>query len=101
MKQIAVLVVLVVLARIKKGNNMTKVKLDTIEKVKEFVKIVSNYNEEILVSCGKYIVDAKSILGVFSLNLSDDLSLSILTDDNKVRDKLHNDIQKFIVNKGE
>lgn len=80
---------------------MTRVKLDTIEKVKEFVKIVSNYNEEILVSCGKYIVDAKSILGVFSLNLSDDLSLSILTDDNKVRDKLHKDVQKFIVNKGE
>lgn len=92
---------LVALARIKKGNNMTKVKLDTIEKVKEFVKIVSNYDEEILVSCGKYIVDAKSILGVFSLNLSDDLSLSILTDDNQMRDKLHNDIQKFIVNKGE
>ena len=43
----------------------------------------------------------KSILGVFSLNLSYDLSLSILTDDNKVRDKLHNDIEKFIVNKGE
>ena len=37
---------------------------------------------------------------VFSLNLSYDLSLSILTDDNKVRDKLHNDIEKFIVNKG-
>lgn len=92
---------LVVLGKIKKGNNMTKVKLDTIEKVKEFVNIVSNYEEEILISCGKYIVDAKSILGVFSLNLSYDLSLSILTDDIKIRDKLHNDIQKFIVNKGE
>ena len=90
-----------VLGKIKKGNDMTKVKLDTIEKVKEFVNIVSNYEEEILISCGKYIVDAKSILGVFSLNLSYDLSLSILTDDNKVRDKLHNDIEKFIVNKGE
>lgn len=92
---------LVVLEKIKKGINMTKVKLDTIEKVKEFVNIVSNYEEEILISCGKYIVDAKSILGVFSLNLSYDLSLSILTDDNKVRDKLHNDIEKFIVNEGE
>ena len=92
---------LVVIKKIKKGNNMTKVKLDTIEKVKEFVNIISNYEEEILISCGKYIVDAKSILGVFSLNLSYDLSLSILTDDNKVRDKLHNDIEKFIVNEGE
>lgn len=92
---------MVVQAKIKKGINMMEVKLDTIEKVKEFVNIVSNYEEEILISCGKYIVDAKSILGVFSLNLSYDLSLSILTDDNKVRDKLHNDIEKFIVNEGE
>jgi len=40
------------------------------ENVKEFVSIVSQYDYEIDLRSGRFIVDAKSILGIFSLDLS-------------------------------
>lgn len=38
-----------------------------IEKVREFIQLAYHYDEEIIVSKGKYIVDGHSILGVLSL----------------------------------
>ena len=48
-----------------------------MKKVKEFVDIASHYAGKIKVSSGKYVVDGKSIMGMFSLELRDNLSLEI------------------------
>ena len=47
-----------------------KISLEMAQKVKEFVSITQDCPYEILLKSGKYVVDAKSILGIFSLDLS-------------------------------
>ncbi len=46
-----------------------KVYLNTVEKVKRFVEITSRFQDAIDLSGGRFVVDGKSILGIFSLNL--------------------------------
>lgn len=58
-----------------------QVSLDMAQSVKEFVKIVQDYPGEILLKSGKYIVDAKSILGIFSLDLSEPITAEIYGND--------------------
>ena len=58
-----------------------KIYLEMAHKVKDFVKIVQDYPYEILLKSDKYVVDAKSILGIFSLDLSKPLTVEIYSDD--------------------
>lgn len=51
------------------------IRLDTIDKVKEFVNDACAVSDEMDITDGHYIVNAKSILGIFSLNLCKDLEL--------------------------
>ena len=59
-----------------------KISLQMAQNVKEFVKIVQDYPYEIDLKSDKYVVDAKSILGIFSLDLSKAIDLNIHDDDN-------------------
>ena len=54
-----------------------KISLEMAQKVKEFVSITQDCPYEILLKSGKYVVDAKSILGIFSLDLSQPLTVEI------------------------
>ena len=58
-----------------------KISLQMAQNVKEFVKIVQDYPYEIDLKSDKYVVDAKSILGIFSLDLSNPLVVEIHADD--------------------
>ena len=53
-----------------------KIKLDTIEKVKAFVNVISRLNGDFDLSHSRYVVDAKSIMGVISLDLTQELTLT-------------------------
>lgn len=44
--------------------------LSSINDVKNFVNVVSKYEYEIDLTSGRYVVDAKSIMGIFSLDLT-------------------------------
>ena len=57
-----------------------KVYLDTIDRVKGFVNVVSVCDGDFDLSSGRYVVDAKSIMGIFSLDLSKTLTLNIHDD---------------------
>lgn len=57
-----------------------KISLEMAQKVKEFVNIMQDYPYEILLKSGKYVVDAKSILGIFSLDLSQPLTVEAYSD---------------------
>ena len=59
-----------------------RISLQMASQVKKFVSIVQNYSFEIDLRSDRYVVDAKSILGIFSLDLSKAIELSIHTDDN-------------------
>ncbi|MBO5525265.1 MAG: HPr family phosphocarrier protein [Clostridia bacterium] len=57
------------------------ISLEMAQKVKEFVSITQSCACEILLKSGKYVVDAKSILGIFSLDLSKPVTVEIYSDD--------------------
>jgi phosphotransferase system HPr-like phosphotransfer protein len=73
------------------------IKLKTIDDVKEFVNICSKYDVDIDVEQGKFTVDGKSILGIFSLNLIEGLSVYILTPDEKIAEDFKRKIFKWNV----
>lgn len=70
------------------------IKLPTIEAVQDFVEIVSQFEEDISLSSGKYIVDAKSIMGIFSLDLRVSISMDI---DAENADHIIEAVRRFIV----
>ena len=72
----------------------TKIKLDSINAVKDFVSIVMLYDFDIDLVSGRYAVDAKSIMGIFSLDLSKPVTMEV-HDDNC--EDLLNDLKEFIV----
>ena len=53
------------------------ISLDSIDKVKSFVNLVSTFNGDFDLASERYVVDAKSIMGIFSLDLSKPLRLDI------------------------
>lgn len=69
--------------------------LNSIEKVKQFVNTINTYDSEFDLSSGRYIIDAKSIMGIFSLDLSAPLRLDIYNDD--CEEAVKNALKEFIV----
>ncbi len=58
-----------------------KISINTINDVKNFVSIVSRCDYDVDIVSGRYAIDAKSIMGIFSLDLSKELTLNIHSDD--------------------
>ena len=56
------------------------IRLNSIDKVKEFVRVITNFDNDFDVRSGRYTVDGKSILGIFSLDLARPLELDIYGD---------------------
>ena len=67
--------------------------LNSINDVKDFVNIVSRYDFDVDLTSGRYVVDAKSIMGIFSLNLSKPIKVEVHSDD---CDNFIEDISAFI-----
>ena len=68
--------------------------LGTINDVKNFVNIVSQYDFDVDLISGRYAIDAKSIMGIFSLDISKPIKLDAHTDN---ADAFFADIKDFIV----
>lgn len=60
-----------------------QISLRTIEEVKEFVQTITMFDGDFELISGEYIVDAKSILGLFSVDLSKPVTLRIDVNDSK------------------
>ncbi|MDD6328602.1 MAG: HPr family phosphocarrier protein [Eubacteriales bacterium] len=59
-----------------------KISLNSIDKVKSFVNDISGINAEFDLVSGRYVIDAKSIMGIFSLDISKPIDLNIHTEEN-------------------
>ena len=70
------------------------IKLSLTENVKAFVNIVSRYSYDIDLRAGRHVVDAKSILGIFSLDLSKPVTMEIYADH---CEDLIDEIKPFII----
>lgn len=58
------------------------VSLNTIDKVKAFVSTVTKFEGDFDLVSGRYVIDAKSIMGIFSLDLSKPIQLNIHAEEN-------------------
>ena len=74
--------------------NTTTVMLGTINDVKNFVAVVTQCDYDVDLISGRYAVDAKSIMGIFSLDLSKPIKLEAHTDN---ADDFFAKIKEFIV----
>lgn len=72
--------------------NKVMVDLSTLERVKDFVNVVSKFDGDFDLVSGRYVINAKSIMGVFSLDLSKPIEL-------RYNDEEFNEsvLEKFIV----
>lgn len=69
------------------------IRLSLVENVNKFVNIVGRYPFDMDLRAGRHVVDAKSILGIFSLDLSRPITLEIYSED---CEQLLTEIQPFI-----
>ncbi len=70
------------------------IRINTIEDVKQFVSIVTKCSYEVDIVSGRYAIDAKSIMGIFSLDLSKTLELRAHSDN---PDELFAQLDSYIV----
>ncbi len=67
-----------------------KISLNSIDKVKAFVNDVTKFDTDFDLVSGRYVIDAKSIMGIFSLDLSKPIELNIHSEEavNTIMDTL-------------
>ena len=71
-----------------------QIKLSTVEQIGSFINKVERYNFPVDLKEGRYIVDAKSIMGIFSLDLLQPITLTADTEYNK---SFEDDMREFMV----
>ena len=59
-----------------------QISLNSIDKVKSFVNDLTKYDYDFDLVSGRYVIDAKSIMGIFSLDLSKPIDLNIHAKEN-------------------
>lgn len=59
-----------------------KISLNSIDKVKSFVNDLTKFDTDFDLVSGRYVIDAKSIMGIFSLDLSKPIDLNIHAEGN-------------------
>jgi phosphotransferase system HPr-like phosphotransfer protein len=59
-----------------------RISLNSIDKVKSFVNDLTKFDSDFDLVSGRYVIDAKSIMGIFSLDLSKPIDLNIHSENN-------------------
>lgn len=71
-----------------------KVALNSVNDVKAFVNITFRAEKDVDIHCGKYHIDGKSIMGIFSLELNKPIEVEL---DDHDAEKLLGELERFIV----
>jgi phosphotransferase system HPr-like phosphotransfer protein len=72
-----------------------QISLNSIDKVKSFVNDITKFDYDFDLVSGRYVIDAKSIMGIFSLDLSKPIELNIHGCENK--DEILNVLKPYVV----
>jgi len=72
------------------------ISLNSIDKVKTFVNLINRFDYDFDLVSGRYVIDAKSIMGIFSLDLSKPIALNIYADDKDI-DEILNELSPYLV----
>ena len=72
-----------------------KISLNSIDKVKSFVNDITKFDSDFDLVSGRYVIDAKSIMGIFSLDISKPIDLNIHNADNL--DEIMTELEPYLV----
>ena len=72
------------------------ISLNSIDKVKNFVNLINRFDCDFDLVSGRYVIDAKSIMGIFSLDLSKPIALNIYADDKDI-DTILTELAPYLV----
>ena len=72
-----------------------QISLNSIDKVKSFVNAITHFEFDFDLVSGRYVIDAKSIMGIFSLDLSKPIELVIHAEDHL--DEIMDILKPYIV----
>ena len=73
-----------------------RISLNSIDKVKSFVNDLTKFDADFDLGSGRYVIDAKSIMGIFSLDLSKPIDLNIHAENNV--EEILNVLSPYIIN---
>ena len=73
-----------------------QISLNSIEKVKNFVNTIARFDCDFDLVSGRYVIDAKSIMGIFSLDLSRPIDLNIHCDSSSA-DPILQALQPYLI----
>ena len=71
------------------------ISLNSIDKVKSFVNDITKFDSDFDLVSGRYVIDAKSIMGIFSLDLSKPIELNIHAEDDV--DTILNILKPYVI----
>ena len=74
----------------------TEILIDSIDKVKAFVNEISKFDCDFDLVSGRYVIDAKSIMGIFSLDISKPIELDIHEEDEAEINKIMDIISPYL-----
>ncbi len=74
-----------------------QISLNSIDKVKSFVNEITKYDFDFDLISGRYVIDAKSIMGIFSLDLSKPIQLNIHVEDEAEEATVLSALQNYII----
>ena len=72
------------------------ISLNSIDKVKSFVNEITKFDFDFDLVSGRYVIDAKSIMGIFSLDLSKPIELNIHASDSSL-DEILDTLKDYLV----
>lgn len=72
-----------------------RLKLNTLNDANSFVKAIDKYDYDVDAVCGRYVIDAKSIMGLLSLGIPKSIDVIIHTNNKNVINDFENDISPW------
>jgi len=74
-----------------------QIKLVTIEDIRKFVTVLAKYTIDLDLQSGRYTVDARSLMGIFSLDLLKPIDFIINSDDEKIVGAVLDDVNDWVL----
>ena len=74
-----------------------KISLNSIDKVKSFVNDITKFDVDFDLVSGRYVIDAKSIMGIFSLDLTKPITTEVHCNGSADCEALMNDLKRFMI----
>lgn len=76
-------------------SNNVSILLNEISKLNKFVSIVTKYEEDVDVIKNKYVIDGKSVMGLFSLDLSKPVFVRVNAEDDDILSRFYSEMKEF------